>query len=219
MSFFPLNDTLYEAKDLRAWFIGRTSGIINYTGDDYGVTPAGGMNVSLKPGAAYVQAGTEEPGGGIALDPKSTPFIVEIADDFIRYDYICIEYNSVSNEGKPKYYKGNYNMPNPVRNSTTFQLIVAVIRVKAYASSISGDDIIDTRMNEKYCGLAVDTLARIPTDSYDRQFRAFMQNVQDVLDGNTAGNLLNLINQKQNKIDSGFGEPFGGEDDDIWLEL
>ena len=50
MSFLPLNDTPYEAKDLRVWFIGRSNGIINYTGDDYGLKSSGGMNVTLKPG-------------------------------------------------------------------------------------------------------------------------------------------------------------------------
>ena len=49
---FPLNDVEYLADDLRRWFVGRESGILNITGTDFSGSAAGGMLVSVNPGQA-----------------------------------------------------------------------------------------------------------------------------------------------------------------------
>lgn len=199
---FPLDDKDYYAKDMRVWHIGRTAGIINYTGNDLAVSSAGGMKVSLGPGAAYLFTGTDEPGGVVYHNPDPETFTGETASSTDRYDYVCIEYSESINDGVAKYYKGTGSQPTPLRNATTYQIIVAVIRVRANAGSITNADITDTRFNETYCGLAVDSLARIPTDQYDKQFNAFMDSIRGVLGEDTAGNLLNLINQNKTSITS-----------------
>ena len=197
---FPLDDTDYLAKDLRMWHIGRTNGIINHTGDDFAVIPDTGMNVKLKPGYIYTYTGTKDQGGLIYGNDEEESLSGYIADSFVRYDYICIEYSADINDGVAKFVKGTRDMPTPVRTETVYQNIVAVIRVKANASKIDQEDIIDTRMNEQYCGLAVDSLSRIPTDQYYEQFMAFMETIKDVLDEDTAGNLLLMIQQNQTNI-------------------
>lgn len=233
---FPLDDTNYYAKDMRVWHIGRTQGIINYTGNDLAVSSAGGMNVSITPGASYLFTGTDDPGGAIYHNPDTQTLTVDTASSTDRYDYICVEYNESENDASVKYVKGSGSQPRPLRNATTYQLIIAVIRVRASAGSITNEDITDTRMKEEFCGLAVDTLARIPTDQYDAQFNAFMKSIEDILDKDTAGNLLNLINENKQsitqldgrvlklegnpKIYSGTGTsaPAGMRDGDIYIQ-
>lgn len=205
---FPLDDTNYFAKDVRLWHIGRTHGIINHTGNDLYVKAAGGMNVTLGPGYLYMYTGSKDPGGFIYGNDEEESLSGPPANAYVRYDYICIEYDESQNDAFAKYVTGGREMPTPVRNETQFQEIVAVIRVKANASEISNEDIIDTRMNEDYCGLAVDMLSKIPTDQYYEQFMAFMKTIEGILGEDEAGNLLNLINeikaneQKPNLLDN-----------------
>ena len=198
---FPLDNTNYLAKDLRLWHIGRTNGLINYTGNDLSVTPDEGMNVTLGPGYMYMFTGTKDPGGIIFGETEEQQLSGYVADAYVRYDYICIEYSAEINDGVAKFVKGTRDMPTPVRTETVYQNIVAVIRVKANASKIDQEDIIDTRMNEQYCGLAVDMLSKIPTDEYYNQFMAFMKTIEGTLGEDAAGNLLLQINQiKQDYI-------------------
>ena len=192
---FPLDNTNYLAKDLRLWHIGRTNGLINYTGNDFSVTPDEGMNVTLGPGYMYMFTGTNDPGGIIFGETEEQQLSGYVADAYVRYDYICIEYDAELNDAVPKFVKGTRDMPTPVRNETVYQNIVAVIRVKANASKIDQEDIIDTRMKEEYCGLAVDMLSKIPTDEYYNQFIAFMKTIEGTLGEDAAGNLLLQINK------------------------
>ena len=202
---FPLDDTNYLAKDLRLWHIGRTNGLINYTGNDFSVTPDEGMNVTLGPGYMYMFIGTKDPGGIIFGETEEQQLSGYVADAYVRYDYICIEYDAELNDAVPKFVKGTRDMPTPVRNETVYQNIVAVIRVKANASKIDQEDIIDTRMKEEYCGLAVDMLSKIPTDEYYNQFMAFMKTIEGTLGEDAAGNLLLQINQiKQDYVPKSY---------------
>ena len=197
---FPLNDTDYLADDLRAWHIGRSPGIVNFTGNDFAVSASGGMNVSVSKGAAYLFTGTDNPGGVIFLDNTEESGTFETASSTDRYDYVAIEYNEAENNVSVKYVKGNDTKPTPKRDASTYQLIPAIIRVRANAGSITNADITDTRMDESLCGLCVDMMARIPTEQYNKQFMELLKQLEDALDGNTAGNLLNLINQNKQSI-------------------
>lgn len=226
---FPLDDVNYYAKDMRVWHIGRTQGIINYTGNDLAVASASGMNISITPGAAYLFTGSEEPGGIMYHNPDTETLTVDTASSTDRYDYICIEYSESENDANAKYVKGGASQPTPIRNATTYQLIIAVIRVRANAGSITNADITDTRMKEEFCGIAIDSLARIPTDQYDAQFNAFMKSIEGVLGNDAAGNLLNLINENKQRVielegnpkiyyGTGTSAPSGMRDGDIYIQ-
>ena len=66
-------------------------------------------------------------------------------------------------------------------------------------------------MDSKYCGLCVDTLTKIPTDSYANQLAEFIQinqsefntwfeSIKGTLDGDTAAKLANQITTLQDKV-------------------
>ena len=84
--------------------------------------------------------------------------------------------------------KGSGSKPSgPVRTASVYEVILAIVRVRANASEITAEDIEDTRLNQTYCGLVIDGTEKIPTDGYDAQFTAFMNRVKDNYEEVTKG--------------------------------
>lgn len=210
---YPLNDTLYTAEDVRLFHVARHPGIFNATGTDLQVRALGGLNIGVLPGYAFLLTGTEDIGGVTFGSTEEEGFTVDTPGSIRRYDYISVRYTKTSNTAQLLYVKGGTSYPTPVRNASTYELIVAIIEVPANASSITSANIIDVRLDEKYCGLVVDGTARVPTESMQEQFTAFMESIKNTLSSDAAGNLLNMINsvssnlsQAQQKINQLEGE-------------
>lgn len=208
---FPLDDTPYLAQDLRLWHIGRTTGIINATGTDFTVTPVDGINVNVSPGFAYIRDAVGSYGGLVYGSTENVELTGQIADTNDRYDYVAVRYTKASNKVELKYVVGTTTKPSPVRTEQIWEIIVAIVHVRASSESILTTDITDTRMASKYCGLCVDTLTKIPTDSYAKQLQDFITSnettftdwfatIKDKLDGDTATKLANQITTLQDKV-------------------
>lgn len=208
---FPLNDVEYLADDLRRWFVGRESGILNITGTDFSVSAAGGMLVSVNPGQAYLHTSIEKTGGLMYWTDTLKQFHVQVADTSDRYDYIAVRYSKEENSCTLKYVVGTGVTPTPVRTNNIYEIILAYFLVPANAGEITQANIVDTRLNSKYCGLCVDTLTSIPTDSYEAQMTEFIQtnqssfttwfeSIKGTLDGDTAAKLANQITTLQDKV-------------------
>lgn len=215
MTAYPLNDTEYLAEDLRMFHAGRTPGLFNITGEDFEVKSAGGMNISVSNGLAFLKASSDGI-GGIVYSPKDeTTLTATVATNYTRYDYVAIRYDKISNSCGLVYQKGTQSMPTPIRNLEQYELIIAVVALKASAGEITQEMIQDVRLNESYCGLTVDTLTNVPTQELYNQFQSFYERVQkeneefqnsnnekfskwfasvkDTLDSDTAGKLMNRI--------------------------
>lgn len=215
MTAYPLNDTKYLAEDLRMFHAGRTPGLFNITGEDFEVKSAGGMNISVSNGLAFLKASSDGI-GGIVYSPKDeTTLTATVATNYTRYDYVAIRYDKISNSCGLVYQKGTQSMPTPIRNLEQYELIIAVVALKASAGEITQEMIQDVRLNESYCGLTVDTLTNVPTQELYNQFQSFYERIQkeneefqnsnnekfskwfasvkDTLDSDTAGKLMNRI--------------------------
>lgn len=215
MTAYPLNDTEYLAEDLRMFHAGRTPGLFNITGEDFEVKSAGGMNISVSNGLAFLKASSDGI-GGIVYSPKDeTTLTATVATNYTRYDYVAIRYDKISNSCDLVYQKGTQSMPTPIRNLEQYELIIAVVALKASAGEITQEMIQDVRLNESYCGLTVDTLTNVPTQELYNQFQSFYERIQkeneefqnsnnekfskwfasvkDTLDSDTAGKLMNRI--------------------------
>lgn len=215
MTAYPLNDTEYLAEDLRMFHAGRTPGLFNITGEDFEVKSAGGMNISVSNGLAFLKASSDGI-GGIVYSPKDeTTLTATVATNYTRYDYVAIRYDKISNSCGLVYQKGTQSMPTPIRNLEQYELIIAVVALKASAGEITQEMIQDVRLNESYCGLTVDTLTNVPTQELYNQFQSFYERIQkeneefqnsnnekfnewfasvkDTLDSNTAGKLMSRI--------------------------
>ena len=104
--------------------------------------------------------------------------------------------------------------PELQRDNFIHELSLAQVRIKANTSSIDKSDLIDERLDEALCGLTY-SLISIPTNELVNQFNqwmdeftstkqadfeAWLEYLEGVLDENTAGNLLNLIEQNKTSI-------------------
>ncbi|MBP3851261.1 MAG: hypothetical protein J6D36_01820 [Erysipelotrichaceae bacterium] len=202
---WPLDDTPYVSQNLRLWHIGRTAGVVNATGSDFKVTPDG-INVTVSPGFAHLKDAVGSYGSLVFGSTESEHLIGQVADTTDRYDYVSVRYTKSDNAVDIHYVVGTNQRPTPVRTSTVWELIVAIIHVRANSSSITANDIEDTRMNQELCGFCVDNLQQIPTDTYEEQLREFVTNEQSTfnvwfetikgqLDEDAAGHLQNEIDE------------------------
>lgn len=198
---YPLDNTLYSASDVRLFHVARYTGIFNVTGTDLQVSSNGGLSVKVLPGYAFMLTGTEDIGGFTYGSNGIETFTISTPGSSKRYDYISVRYDKTTNAAELKLVKGGSSRPSsPVRNNTTYEIILAIIEVPANASAITDSNIQDVRMNSTYCGVVVDGTERIPTDQFHNQFNAFMDTIKDTLSGDTAGSLLNKINANEERI-------------------
>ena len=178
MTAYPLDNTEYLAEDLRMFHAGRTPGLFNITGEDFEVRTAGGMNISVSNGLAFLKTSSDGI-GGIVYSPKvETTLTATIATNYTRYDYVAIRYDKISNSCGLVYQEGTQSMPTPIRNLEEYELIIAIVALKASAGEITQEMIQDVRLDENYCGLTVDTLTRVPTQELYDQFQSFYERIQ-----------------------------------------
>ncbi len=201
MTAFPLDDTYYLAQDMRLFHAGRTPGILNVTGNDFQVQANSGMNLTVKNGVAFTHTKEDEMGGLIFCPRQDVSLVAPVAEYYTRYDYVAIRYTQSSNQVQVVYVKGNAEMPSaPIRNQTQYDLILAIVIVPANAGEITQDNIMDVRMDEKFCGLTVDTLSKIPTQGFQDQWTAFFDTIKGILGEDEAGNLLYMIQANTSRI-------------------
>lgn len=199
---YPLNDVDYDAEDVQLYHAGRTSGIFNVTGDDLKVSYVSGMNVSVTPGTAYLLTDVNGFGGFTYANTASVTLTVDTASSNTRYDYIAVRYTKATNSCQLVYIRGDMSMPKAcVRTSSIYEIIVAIIQVPGNAASLSKTCIIDTRLNETFCGIVTDGTNKLPTQPMYDQYNALLEELEKALDGNTAGNLLNQIKANKGLID------------------
>ncbi len=171
---YPLDDTDYLAKDVRLFHVGRQTGIINATGDDLRVSGTGRMAVTVGKGYAYLLTALDGVGGITFGSDAVETLTVDMASNVDRYDYVSVRYTKSTNTCVLTYVRGGNAMPTPVRNSQVYELILAVIVVRANTSEINPSDVRDTRLDQSYCGLCVDALTKLPTDGFQTEFNDFM---------------------------------------------
>lgn len=92
----------------------------------------------------------------------------------------------------------------PTRNSTVYEIYVAKVVLEPNAITVYQSDITDLRLNTEYCGVVTATVKGVDTTTFYDQFQGaldrFLETVQSAIDGTTAGNLQNQINEYWEKI-------------------
>lgn len=88
----------------------------------------------------------------------------------------------------------------PTRNSTVYEIYVAKVVLEPNAITVYQSDITDLRLNTEYCGVVTATVKGVDTTTFYDQFQGaldrFLETVQSAIDGTTAGNLQNQINER-----------------------
>jgi len=118
------------------------------------------------------------------------------------------------------YAKSGVLSSNPVaptlqRDATIYELALADIRINAGTVNITQAQITDLRPNANLCGIVSGTIQQVDvttlynqyatefeqmTAQQRQQFADFIAQLEDVLDENTASNLLNLINGLDDRV-------------------
>ena len=88
--------------------------------------------------------------------------------------------------------------PEVTRTADYYELQLATISIPAGSIKITQAQITDTRMNQDVCGWVTGAIDQIDTTGlfaqYQTAFNDWFQKLKDVLDEDTAGNLLNMVN-------------------------
>lgn len=158
------------------------------------VTVGGGLSVSVLPGYCWVKGalGIVDEAETLTLDASSagrTDVIVARFDLSLAARDIHL--------AVIKGTEGSTSAPALTRNDSVYDIQLARVRVNAGASAVALTDITDTRYNDNLCGVVTGIIDQIDATNlfaqYESIFNAFMEQLETVLSGDVAGNLLTLI--------------------------
>lgn len=207
-------DRIYDADSFSDWlkkFF--TTGVFK---DEMQVTAAGGMYVQV--GGGYVNI------NGKVMQFDQTTLTVGTADSrYYRIDSVIVERNDTSRNFILKIVQGGTGMESsvtgvtPTRSGGVYQLVLARIKVKPGATYITQQDITDTRPDSTLCGIVAGTVEQMDFEQFSAQFTDFFStfksgrldefddwfaHIQDVLDKDTAGHLMNEITSLATELDN-----------------
>jgi hypothetical protein len=121
-----------------------------------------------------------------------------------------------------QYVTGTYSGQNPsatapTRSGAIYELVLAEIYVGAGATEILQKDITDKRADRTVCGIVTGTVEEVDFSQFASQFNSYYNEfksgkqadfetwfarIQSALDGDTAGNLYNLIQENKASIET-----------------
>lgn len=207
-------DRVYDATDLINYLDGLVgNGIFPNPSSNFQVFPLTNMDILIKQGKAWINGYK-----GYTLEDKT--LTLNSADvSFNRIDRIVLRLNLDERVIEIDVKQGaNATNPTPQpiqRNSIIYELVLADIFIPAGATTTTTANITDQRQNKELCGYVEGLIKEIDTETLLNQIRgdlsaqgeeilnsvkAWLQSIHDVIDGETATNLLNLINN--NKADT-----------------
>lgn len=196
-------DRKYDAKRFAEYFgsfIG--NGVFPNPSTNLQVLSNNDMTVTIKAGLAWIN-------GHFYQNTDDLVLSIDVADGVLkRIDRIVVRLDTVGREITASVKKGTFASA-PVakdlqRDADAYELGIADILISNGAVSITQANITDLRMNSTYCGIVTGTVDQIDATNlfaqYDVEFRDWFATLEDVLDENTAANLLNLINQNTSQL-------------------
>jgi len=154
-----------------------------------------GLTTKMQPGSCWINgafgvADTEE---SFTHDPSASGRIDIIV---ARFD-LSLSYRSIRSL-LIKGTEGLTTAPSLIQTDSIRDILLARVNVRAGETSILQSDITDMRHDSTVCGIVAGIIDQIDTTDlfaqYQSAFYAFMAELEDVLTGDVAGNLLQLIN-------------------------
>lgn len=182
------------------------------------VTSNGDMTITIKPGKAWINGYYYLNDSDLILNIDVADGVLK------RIDRIVLQYNAVDRIIVAKIKKGTFGStpvaPTLKRDADAYELGIADIYVGNGAVSISQANITDLRLDSTKCGIVHGTVEQTDTTTIFNQyldwykttigqaetniaslqtqlesdFNTWFATIQAALDGDTAGNLLNQIN-------------------------
>ncbi|MBC3796427.1 hypothetical protein [Acetobacterium tundrae] len=167
----------------------------------------GDMSVTVKAGKAWINGVFYENTADMILS-------LDVADGVLkRIDRVVLQYSTIERTIAAKVKKGTFASspvaPTLQRDADVWELGIADILVNNGIVSISQANITDLRLNTSLCGIVHGLVDQVDTKTIFNQylawfeetkqkgeadFNAFLTDLKNILSGDVAGNLLNLIN-------------------------
>lgn len=197
-------DRKYDSEDLSRMFDGIiTDGIIGAVGDTFAVKAGTGNTVNVSSGRAWFNHTWTYNDAPMPISCGSAAVLLD------RYDAIVLEVNAASDVRKNsiKVVTGTEaSKPvKPTMENTEFvhQYPLAYILRKAGSSSISQSQI-ENAVGTEACPICTGVLKSLNVEQmmaqWEAQFDEWFQSTKDTLSGDVAGNLLNKIENAEDKI-------------------
>ena len=163
---YPLNGIDYDAADAAGYTATRTSGVYS-SEEDFAVTAAGGLSVTVSAGVGWVHPARFE-GYSVIMREAETLALALADGQRTRIDSIVLRYDAAARKSSLLVLQGTPDTqptaPAISRTELTYDLCLAEIARPAGSTSISTGQITDTRLDEALCGLVRDGVTGIPTD-------------------------------------------------------
>lgn len=208
-------DRVYSSADLAAYFssfIG--NGVYANPANQLKVSPvAGQMAVEVAVGKAWINGYFYE----LTEFPKQLTLAIGDSN-YSRIDLIVCSLNLSNRLIELKVIQGaaaaSPQEPSYSRTEDIYELVLAKVHVAAGAIELSEEEITDTRPNTEYCGFVTGVVEQIDTtglfSQYDAEFNNWFEEIQGVLDGDTAGNLAGQISEIQEQLEETVTVAKGG---------
>ena len=219
----PVFDRAEEASFFAKYFSQFISnGVFPNPSTNMQILETEGMKVKVEKGVCYINGymGWVEPEEIIEIEESDVQ--ARIDRIVARLDFRDRSIKIQIKKGTPL---GNPVAPELQRDYDIYEIGLADIRVNANVIEITQENITDLRLNTEACGIVavpiqhVDTttifnqyqdwLKRVTREAeenlkktqteFEKSFNKWFETIKNILDGDTAGNLLNLINTKANK--------------------
>ena len=219
----PVFDRAEEASFFAKYFSQLISnGVFPNPSTNMQVLATTGMNIKVDLGVCYIN-------GYMGWVDVVEIFEIEESDLQARIDRIVARLDftdkSIKLAIKKGTAQGNPVAPELQRDYDIYEIGLADIRVNANAIEITQANITDLRLNTELCGIVANQLQHVDTttifnqyldwlkrvmqegeekltkaeEEFEKNFNTWFQTVQNVLSGDVAGNLFNLINTKADK--------------------
>ncbi len=163
---YPLNGIDYDARDAAGYNATRTSGVYSAE-EDFAVTPAGGIKVTVSAGQGWVRPARFE-GYSIIMREAETLTLALADGQRPRIDRIVLRFDAASRKSSLLILQGTPDTqptaPAISRTATVYDLCLADVTRPAGSTAITAGNITDTRTNEALCGIMRDAVTRIPTE-------------------------------------------------------
>ena len=163
---YPLNGIDYDAAAAAGYTATRTSGVYS-SEEDFAVTAAGGLSVTVSAGVGWVHPARFE--GYSVIMRKAETLTLALADgQRTRIDRIVLRYDAAARKSSLLVLQGTPDTqptaPGISRTALLYDLCLAQIARPAGSTAITAGNITDTRLDPALCGVMRDGVTGIPTE-------------------------------------------------------
>lgn len=163
---YPLNGIDYDAADAAGFTATRTSGVYS-SEEDFAVTAAGGLSVTVSAGVGWVHPARFE-GYSVIMREAETLTLALADGQRPRIDRIVLRYDAAAHKSSLLVLQGTPDTqptaPGISRTALLYDLCLAQITRPAGSTTIVAGNITDTRLDPALCGVMRDGVTGIPTE-------------------------------------------------------